>query len=183
MYCEDNMGTDIDHFWPKSKFPERAFSWDNHLLACSHCNSNEKRECFPLGIDGRPLLLDPTAEDPREHLIFIPSNGEFEARGLRGEATIMVFGLNDDSKPRALPLGRRRALNAMMALLRDYDRQAAQQDPEAEITRGNLIAYPFSSVLVWILATAARPNPELVLGADICAILTRHRVADWISDV
>jgi hypothetical protein len=35
MYCEDNEGTDIEHFWPKSEHPEQAFSWSNYLLACA----------------------------------------------------------------------------------------------------------------------------------------------------
>lgn len=183
MYCEDNMGTDIEHFWPKSTFPERAFSWPNYLWACSHCNSNEKRSKFPFAIDGKPLLIDPTVDEPRDHLRFLPSNGEFEPIGLRGEATIKVFGLNDDSMPRSLPTGRRRALNAIAALLRDYDRQIEQGDPEADETQGNLISYPFSSVLVWLVATAALPHAAAVLGPDICAILTRHRVAEWIPDV
>jgi len=66
MYCEDSAATDIEHFWPKSKYPERAFSWSNYLLACSCCNSNHKREQFPLDEAGAPLLIDPTTEDPRE---------------------------------------------------------------------------------------------------------------------
>ena len=58
MYCEDNEGTDIDHFWPRASFPERAFDWDNYLLACSACNTNYKRDQFP-GLGNKPLLLDP----------------------------------------------------------------------------------------------------------------------------
>src|SRR5689334_14410663 len=42
-YCEDSAGTDIEHFYPKVAYPDRAFSWPNYLLACSTCNSNFKR--------------------------------------------------------------------------------------------------------------------------------------------
>jgi hypothetical protein len=43
MYCGDNLGTDIDHFDPISRSPIKTFEWLNHLLACSFCNSNQKR--------------------------------------------------------------------------------------------------------------------------------------------
>ena len=56
MYCEESLGTDIDHFWPKATYPARTFSWPNYLLACSHCNSNLKRNEFPLDGAGQPLL-------------------------------------------------------------------------------------------------------------------------------
>lgn len=47
MYCGDSQGTDIDHFEPKSQAPLRTFDWTNYLLACSYCNSNQKRDLFP----------------------------------------------------------------------------------------------------------------------------------------
>jgi len=47
MYCCDSTGTDIDHFEPIALAPLRAFDWLNHLLACSFCNSNQKRELYP----------------------------------------------------------------------------------------------------------------------------------------
>lgn len=31
MYCEDSTGTDIDHFYPRSDYPEYAFDWTNYL--------------------------------------------------------------------------------------------------------------------------------------------------------
>ena len=44
MYCGDSRGTDIDHFEPIRSAPLRTFEWCNHLLACSSCNSNAKRD-------------------------------------------------------------------------------------------------------------------------------------------
>lgn len=32
MYCLDSHGTDIEHFWPKTPYPERMFLWPNLLL-------------------------------------------------------------------------------------------------------------------------------------------------------
>jgi hypothetical protein len=66
MYCEDDRGTDIEHFYPKATYPLRAFSWRNYLLACGHCNSNLKREQFPLDAAGQPALVDPTVDDPAD---------------------------------------------------------------------------------------------------------------------
>ncbi|WP_184754233.1 HNH endonuclease [Streptosporangium album] len=94
MYCGDGLGTDIDHFEPLAEAPLRAFDWPNHLLACSHCNSHQKRELFPRDEDGRPMLVDPSAEDPYGHLELVLSTGTYEALTVRGDATIKVFGLN-----------------------------------------------------------------------------------------
>ena len=94
MYCEDSMGTDLDHFRPKSTFPASAYEWDNLLLACSHCNSNLKRDEFPLLSDGTAGLIDPSKDDPLDHLRLSPYTGEYEPVGPKGEESRRVFGLN-----------------------------------------------------------------------------------------
>lgn len=94
MYCGDGQGTDIDHFEPKSLAPLRTFDWLNHLLACSFCNSNQKRNRFPAAADGSPLLVDPTAEDPLDHLRLVLPLGTYRGLTDRGRACIDVFGLN-----------------------------------------------------------------------------------------
>ena len=94
MYCGDSLGTDIDHFQPIAKNVARTFDWLNHLLACSHCNSNEKRDQFPFDSDGNPLLIDPTRDDPDRHLLLLLSSGEYRALSPMGAASIEVYGLN-----------------------------------------------------------------------------------------
>ncbi|MFC7929742.1 HNH endonuclease [Streptomyces cinereoruber] len=94
MYCGDSQGTDIDHFDPKSRTPLRTFDWFNHLLACSYCNSNQKRSLFPTDGDGTPLLVDPTLRDPLDHLRLVLPLGQYKARTPQGQACIDVFGLN-----------------------------------------------------------------------------------------
>jgi hypothetical protein len=94
MYCGDSQGTDIDHFEPKSLAPLRTFDWLNHLLACSFCNSNQKRDLFPTAADGSPLLVDPSAEDPLDHLRLVLPLGTYRGLTDRGQACIEVFGLN-----------------------------------------------------------------------------------------
>jgi hypothetical protein len=97
MYCEYNEPTDVEHFWPKSEFPEKAFVWENHLLACSACNSNHKRTRFPMDGDS-PLLLDPTdgVTDPLDHLQLAPTTGRYLGVTRRGEESVEVFGLQRD---------------------------------------------------------------------------------------
>ncbi len=65
MYCEGSQATDIEHFFPKSKYPFYAFKWENFLLTCRTCNSEFKGDTFPLDESGGPLLIDPTRDDPR----------------------------------------------------------------------------------------------------------------------
>lgn len=91
MFCEDSRGVEIEHFWPKARYPVRTFLWDNLLLICSACN-RKKGERFELGATGSPLLIDPTRDDPWDHLYydsetgivtarFIPATGEPDPRG------------------------------------------------------------------------------------------------------
>ena len=119
MYCEDSEGTDIDHHRPKSQYPAHAFRWANYLLACSHCNSNEKRSEYPLDPSQKPLLIDPTAEDPYVHVAFVWQTGLFVGLTHRGTRTVQVFGLN---RRATLQRGRTHTWTTMAALLNQYRR-------------------------------------------------------------
>jgi 5-methylcytosine-specific restriction endonuclease McrA len=77
MYCGET-GTGIDHFEPVSRNPLRTFDWLNHLLACATCNSQAKGDAFPADAHGQPLLIDPTAEDPFDHLRLSLPFGRYE---------------------------------------------------------------------------------------------------------
>ena len=100
MYCLDSHGTDIEHFWPKARYPERMFVWLNFLLCCSECG-RIKGDKFPL-IDTEPLLLDPTVDDPWAHLHFDPETGNLVAMwdvatsnySAKGRATVETFRLD-----------------------------------------------------------------------------------------
>lgn len=107
MYCGDSHGTDIEHFWPKTHYPERMFHWPNLLLCCTECG-RYKGDRFPVDNDAA-VLLDPTADDPWQHLDFDPDTGNIAARfdiqtndwSERGMKTVEI-----------LQLDRREALNA-----------------------------------------------------------------------
>ena len=99
-----------------------AYDWSNLIPACKFCNekrrelpkwpatkrssSSGKADSFPLVDENKrawspesdisledPLLLNPTAEDPSEHLTFDP-DGIAAPSTDKGEASISVFNLN-----------------------------------------------------------------------------------------
>jgi uncharacterized protein (TIGR02646 family) len=95
-YCEARPShvsyPHIEHFQPKGlpRFEDRMFEWDNWLFSCGICNE-EKWKHFPEK-DGHPLLLDPTQDDPSEHLCFAGAN----LRGItkRGRKTVKLVDLD-----------------------------------------------------------------------------------------
>jgi uncharacterized protein (TIGR02646 family) len=143
MYCEDSEGNAIDHFWPLAKYPERAFRWRNYLWACTHCNSNQKRDRFPLDDAGQPLLIDPTDDEPLLHLAFSPSTGEYGALSPKGRVSIEVFGLRRSNLVR----GRARAWIRIQGLVLLYAaRRRAGHHAKADDIRTSFSEYPFASV-------------------------------------
>ncbi|MER6249997.1 HNH endonuclease [Streptomyces sp. NPDC001584] len=105
MYCCSDLSTDVDHFEPVAENPLRTFDWLNHLLACTECNSkkNDKWELFE---DGEPKLIDPTREDPFEHLYLSLTTGKYEGLTEKGIFTRETCGLNRDDLPEARCLAR-----------------------------------------------------------------------------
>jgi len=133
MYCEDSLGTDIDHFMPKGNCPGAAFVWENYVLACADCNSNQKRTAFPLDTSGSPLLVNPVSvfEDPYDHLAFVPDTGYLAPLSARGTATEQVFGLNRSTE---LTEGRRDAWLALGRLVDDVGKAHDRRD-DASVDR------------------------------------------------
>ncbi len=181
MYCEDSLGTDIDHFWPKAKYPNRTFVWENHLLACSYCNSNVKRDCFPLDTEGAPLLIDPTVDDPAEHLTLTPSTGKYRPRqrSPKGSESIDVFGLN--ARPE-LVKGRRNAWGGLQALIIRYGLARRTDDHRnAKRRQREICEYPFSSVLGYMLMVARSFAASRSLDPDCLTVLAEFpEIYEWV---
>ena len=142
MYCEDSRGTDIDHFWPKSVYPQRTFDWPNMLLSCSGCQ-RAKGNKFPLDKAGEPELIDPTADDPWGHLYYVSETGVVTARydaqtgreSRKGLATTALLPLNDE----AIACGRRRASRRLKEAVRaflDAGMQGFARTSEADAAEG-----------------------------------------------
>ena len=114
---------DMEHYRPKSSVLESpdhpgywwlANDWNNLLLACTNCNRKTrnkdgfsgKANHFPLIDESQrvftplesvsletPLLLNPCTDQPEDHLIY-NDNGTVMSSTTRGQATIVVLGLN-----------------------------------------------------------------------------------------
>ncbi|CAN5922072.1 HNH endonuclease [soil metagenome] len=175
MYCEDSLGTDIDHFRPKSVYSGLAFAWSNYLLACSHCNSNEKRAEFPLDPSGSALLIDPASEDPVVHLVLVPETGRLEPVSPRGSESERVFGLNRRDE---LTAGRTDTWTQLERLVRDVGAAHARGDrPSVLRLIGEAKRLSFQSVVHHFVRDALNTPPAFVRRTLARTILAT--AAEW----
>jgi len=118
-YCERReespKNRDADHYRPKTRYWWLAWTWENLLFACDHCNRYEKKDQFPLVDETRrlvpedvppggeqPLLIDPydPSFSPQREIEFRPDDVQGQERwkpyGLtpRGDETIRICGLD-----------------------------------------------------------------------------------------
>jgi uncharacterized protein (TIGR02646 family) len=123
MYCGDSQGTDIEHYWPKTPYPRKMFRWNNLLLGCTACGRDHKGTRFPLDADMKPLLINPTNDDPWRSLDFDPMTGNFSPRydanrnpAPKGQATVEVLGLD---KRESLASGHIKTYRRISSLIED----------------------------------------------------------------
>jgi 5-methylcytosine-specific restriction endonuclease McrA len=173
MYCGDT-GTGIDHFEPISRNPLRTFDWFNHLLACATCNSQAKGDAFPADAHGQPLLIDPTAEDPFDHLRLSLPFGRYEPLTDKGWTTIEVCSLN---RPQ-LEDGRVQSLRVVSTCMERWA-TAREADDTAKMDEMVLTvqSQPFADVCQSMLRQAVAPGADIVF-ADTPGILILLRDAD-----
>lgn len=115
-YCEHSEGNDIEHIYPKAAFPEKAFVWDNYLLACPKCNTahksdkidvlNDSDDVVPVSRHMEPVFkrvafINPRLEDPARFMILNLTTREFDllenlSRAEKGMAsqTLEILQLN-----------------------------------------------------------------------------------------
>jgi uncharacterized protein (TIGR02646 family) len=94
------MTDQIEHFKPKSKFPELSHQWENLYLICSKCNEHK-------GDDFDDLLLRPDEADYSFSKYFtlepdgilVPDKRLNEFDKSRVDKTIELYGLNDHGRP------------------------------------------------------------------------------------
>ena len=154
-YCECDRAVDMEHIYPKSKFPERAYTWTNYILACSACNSyikgdkfavfyphgsNQKME-LPRGVGKPPsddgLLINPRLEDPQQYLrlnlvtrtfIFDPIESDEDARDYQRAAyTTCLLDINNP----ILQKSREAKASELVGYLRKYTEVCGTTDYEA----------------------------------------------------
>ena len=130
-YCEGVAAQDIEHFYPKTQYPDRMFQWENFLRGCKNCN-NFKRHHFPLTPTNNPELLDPCSDDPLDFFVWDFQTGAIGVRlepgyEVRGRTTRDLLRL--DMEP--LREERRSKLIRVLCLLA----QVRDQDPVTRETK------------------------------------------------
>ena len=95
-YCEtplDISGSymEVEHFFPKKKYPEKVVEWSNLLPSCKRCNvkkgSTDTKEFE---------IIDPSICDPKEHLSL--KRYRIVGKDNIGKQTVQLLNLNDFSK-------------------------------------------------------------------------------------
>ena len=157
-YCEKRVEVaynDVEHFRPKTTavrgggMVDTGYWWlawhiPNLLFACVQCNRQYKKDSFPLAPASvalpagwyppggeLPGLLDPIHDDPVDHIVFRPVDGErrwlaFPRSGsMRGMQTIQLLQLNRGSLADAYELHVREALRPR---IHDLQRRAESRD-------------------------------------------------------
>ena len=73
-YCEELDKGEIDHFRPKSQFPQLVYQWSNWVFACHNCNQSKQEKWPPIG------YVDPCSnsiqERPENFFRFDTETGE-----------------------------------------------------------------------------------------------------------
>jgi uncharacterized protein (TIGR02646 family) len=151
-YCENIVPRDIEHFYPKSKFPKRMFRWDNFLRACKNCNT-DKLAIFPLHADGSPLLLDPCNDEPSDFFTWdlatgMPVLNADPSRRSRADATIVMFDLRNQQ---VCEERRSRAQKFQFVLLQSIEKTPTPPDVHKWLLDELKVTRPWRSVLRQIL--------------------------------
>lgn len=98
-FCESLLDVasylQIEHYYAKSLYPNRAFEWDNLFPICSVCNVTKGAE------NHKGEIIKPDNEDPECFLQIDLENGRVEpqeslsvTKAMRTEKTISSYGLN-----------------------------------------------------------------------------------------
>ncbi len=150
-YCEDSLADEIEHFYPKDLYPDKAFVWDNYLLSCGPCNgakSNQFAIFDPITDEmvwldknrpieaptGKAVLINPRKEDPLPFLFldlsdtffFEPFEDEEDTLEYkRAEYSIDTLQLNQ----RGLDKQRKNAFGNYRARLKEYISSKKENQP------------------------------------------------------
>lgn len=141
-YCESWPKGEVDHFQPKSRFPEQVYEWSNWLFACHDCNQAKGDKWPAKG------YVDPCAKSrqarPESFFDFdtftgeiLPRKGLSKARSKKAWHTIDDLGLN-----RIHHLKNRRTFISMVSSHPDI-----AADPEAFVRAVTARNHPYSSIL------------------------------------
>ena len=158
-YRDETREMDVEHFRPKAGVSEApnhpgywwlAYDWNNFFYSCKKCNQDHKKNQFPLMNEAlrayspdddlvreKHFLINPETENPEEFIIYdwTKLKGFFvKAIGcddeLRGDRTIKVLGLNNDTL-----LRRRAELVGQLQQLVETMHAVLQRGTERQVQR------------------------------------------------
>lgn len=123
--------------------------------------------------------MNPTEEEPLDHLSFSPSTGRFTAISPKGDPSINVFGLNRAT----LTKGRGDAWTSVKHLLVRYAVMKTRgEDEEAERIETKIRNQPFAGVFAAFLRMASGPDADLLIDDVECLQVIRScpEIGTWI---
>ena len=165
VYCEDSARDQVEHFRPKTLYPESAFEWENYAYTCGRCNrikldkfavfrnsdgafedvTRARHASIVPPTPGRPVFLFGRVDDPLEFLeldlvdtfYFVPRAGLSAENARRAEYTREELKLNSRDE---LPIARRQAYEDFRARVSEYclHRDADVAPRELVVLRDNL---------------------------------------------
>lgn len=106
VYCEDSVGDEVEHIFPKDLYPEKVFQWENYVYACGNCNGPKNNKFAIFRIDdgtffsvnpppgqpaqappaGDPVMINPRLEDPLQYCM-LDLAGTFKFVAISPEGT------------------------------------------------------------------------------------------------
>lgn len=92
-YCESPLNVrgaymEVEHFHPKSLYPDEVVAWDNLLPVCKNCNLYKK----DLDTKSKNVFIDPSKENPQDH--FATKAYRYKSKDDLGKLVIRRLQLN-----------------------------------------------------------------------------------------
>lgn len=114
------------------------------------------------------LLIDPTIDDPHDHITLNFATGDYSDVTIRGAETIRIFAL----QRKQLVKGRREAfVRCQVMLCSWHDLYRERKLPRAAEVLTSLRAQPFADVLYAMIRRRDEPGATVVFGPEVVAAL------------
>ncbi|MDQ1351241.1 MAG: hypothetical protein QG657_1543 [Acidobacteriota bacterium] len=132
-YCEcsvieESKYLEVEHFYPKSLYPQKVVDWENLLPSCKRCNM--KKGNHDTGVEP---IIHPVKDDPKEHLVLRNYQVRPKNYSKIGEKTIDVLYLND---PQRLTIKRFEIGDALIQALKDLNDRLTEYSNKGRFNTG-----------------------------------------------
>lgn len=164
-YCEANVGSNIEHIYPRGFYPNKTFVWENYLWTCKECNGKHKVSQFQIFENPNSsktlnlvknyhftpppnedaVFINPRIDNPMDYFSLDLNSGLFLIKSTvttsraykRAAYTLKTLQLNER---KGLVKNRQEAYQKYMQLLQQY--LAIQQANTLSAIETNQIAIP-----------------------------------------